>query len=606
MDADGLAEIVASLRRIGRDDAGLEVKRASTDKLPGETIQTLCAFANTAGGGVLILGLDEARGFEATGCEQGAKLAADIAGVCRDGLVPPLVPLISTPEFEGRTLVVAEVPELDPADKPCFLRGKGQPNGSYIRISDGDHRLTSYEVSQLLLNRGQPIFDLEPVDDARRVDLHDELVADYLRDLRLSRPALARRDDDDLLSRSGILVKSSLGGQHLVPSMGGLLSLGRDPQGFDSLRGCAIAVTVYPTSRKGEPGPDGQRFLDDKILEGPAPLLLAEVIDILFARMSRRGIVAGIGREDRWEYPLEALREVLVNAVAHRDYSPMSRGTRIHVEMYPDRLEVISPGGLFGPVSIDRLGLGDASIASARNRVLVDILENVRFHRDRRALCEGRATGIPTVLNSLRQAGLVPPIFKDNISEFRVVMPNRALLDEGTRTWLFSLGQQGISPTQEMALAVLRTGRALTSDEYRVELAVDSKVARRELSDLVQRGLVRMVNQRRWARYVLDDEAEDPSPTLFSDLLEHEARRQPPGVVRDNNIREPITRKQRVLDLLIAEAPLTRAEIASRLSLGDRQVSYELTKLIGEGLVVRTTASYSDPNAAYRPTSQTA
>ncbi|WP_045877094.1 ATP-binding protein [Pseudofrankia sp. DC12] len=600
MDADGLAEIVVSLRRIGRDDAGLEVKLAATDKLPSETMQTLCAFANTPGGGILILGLDEARGFAAAGCEHAAKLAADLAGLCRDGLVPPLMPLISLPEFEDQTLVVAEVPELDPADKPCYLRGKGQPNGSYIRISDGDHRLTSYEVSQLLINRGQPIFDMEPVEEAGGVDLHDELVADYLRDLRRSRPALARRDDEDLLRRCGVLVRSALDDQRLVPSLGGLLALGRDPQSFDSLRGCAITVTAYPTPRKGETGPDGQRFLDDKILEGPAPILLAEVFDVLYARMSRSGIVEGIGREDHWEYPLEALREILVNAVAHRDYSPMSRGTRIHVEMYPDRLEVVSPGGLFGPVTIDRLG--DESIASARNRVLVDILENVRFHRDRRALCEGRATGIPTVLNSLRQAGLVPPRFKDNISDFRVIVPNRALLDESTRAWLYSLGQPSISPTQEMALAVLRTGRALTSDEYRIELAVDSKVARRELGDLVQRGLVRTVNQRRWARYVLDDAAEDPHPTLFSELLGHEPRHQRARAARDRETRGSATRRQRVLELLAVESPLTRAEIAVRLSLGDRQVSYELTKMITEGLVARTTEAYSDPNAAYRLT----
>lgn len=77
------------------------------------------------GGGVLILGLDEVRGFAATGCEYAGKLAADIAGLCRDGLVPPLMPLISQPEFEDRTLVVAEVPELDPADKPCYGRPPG-------------------------------------------------------------------------------------------------------------------------------------------------------------------------------------------------------------------------------------------------------------------------------------------------------------------------------------------------------------------------------------------------------------------------------------------------------------------------------------------------
>jgi ATP-dependent DNA helicase RecG len=592
-----LAELIAGLRRVGRDDAGLEVKLASTDILPKETIHTLCAFANTPGGGALILGLDETNGFATVGCAHAAKLAADITSLCRDALQPPIIPVIDLPSFEGETLLVAEVPELDPADKPCYLRSKGISNGSYIRIADGDHRLTSYEVSQLLLNRGQPMFDWEPVEESGRDDLDDELVRDFLREIRRSRPALARRDDDDLLHRCGVLVQSAKGAGPSVPSLGGLLALGRDPQAFNALRGCAVTVTVYPTPRKGEPGPDGQRFLDDKILEGPVPILLEEVFAVLLARMSKQGLVTGIGREDRWEYPLEALREILVNAIAHRDYSPMGRGTRTQVEIYPDRLEVISPGGLFGPVSIDRLG--DDNIASTRNRNLVDILESVRFPRDRRALCEGRATGIPTVLSSLRNAGLAPAEFTDRIRDFRVTLPNRTLLDEGTRAWLYSLGQQKLSPTQQMALAILRAGRALTSDEYRIELAVDSKVARLELTDLINRGLVKMVSQRRWARYVLNDEAADTSSTLFAGLEEDQRLPKRGGIVRKNDFREPAERKRQIVALLSASGPLTRAEIAARLSLSDRQTLYALKGLTADGLVKRTTPAHSSPNAAY-------
>jgi ATP-dependent DNA helicase RecG len=64
----------------------------------------------------------------------------------------------------------------------------------------------------------------------------------------------------------------------------------------------------------------------------------------------------GIDREDLWEYPEEALREAIVNALVHRDLSPLARGTQVQIQMYPDRLEIWNPGGLFGPVSTDRLG----------------------------------------------------------------------------------------------------------------------------------------------------------------------------------------------------------------------------------------------------------
>ncbi len=151
MQAAELAELVAALRRIGRDDAGLEVKLASTDKLPNETAQTLCAFANTPGGGTLILGLDEGRGFATTGCEYAAKLSADIAGLCRDALHPPLVPLISLPQFEGQD--------------PCRHRGAGarRSRQALLPAEQGAAKRFIYPHlgwrSSALVVRGEPIID---------------------------------------------------------------------------------------------------------------------------------------------------------------------------------------------------------------------------------------------------------------------------------------------------------------------------------------------------------------------------------------------------------------------------------------------------------------
>lgn len=591
-----LAGMVEGLRRLGRDDVGLEVKLASTKSLPERTAQAMCAFANTPGGGVLILGLDESAGFTTVGCEHAGKLAADLAGLCRKDLEPPLTPRISQPLFEGKILVVAEVPELDVADKPCHLANRGQANGSFIRLADGNRQLTSYEVTQLVANRGQPVFDCEAVEESSYEDFDDEIVRDFLIHIRRSRPNLAKRSDEDLLKRFRILVRHEADRDHFVPSISGLLAFGRDPQEFAKLRGCSVTVTTYPTRRKGEPGPDGARFIDDKVIEGPLPILLEDVLAVLLARMSRQGMISGIGRADQWEYPLAALREIIVNAVVHRDYGPMARGTRVQVELYPDRLEIISPGGLYGPVSIERLG--DDGIASTRNRVLMDILENTRFRRDQGFMCEGRATGIPTVMASLREAGRVPATFADRIKDFRVILPNGMLLDEETRRWIFSLGERSLTADQQMALALLRTGRALTVDEYRLELGVDGGVARARLADLARRKLVRAVNQRRWVRYTLDDRRNDEAtPDLFSDV-----EAPPPTheeLANPSNERDTLTqRKALILDFLLS-GPRSKAEIAEMLGLSDQQARYALKLLIADGKVL-TTEPPRSPKLRYR------
>ena len=156
-----LAEIVDNLRALGSDVADVEVKRAA-EALPRTVRETLSAFANT-GGGTLILGLDEATGFSATGVSNPAKMAADLASLCSTDMQPELRPLIKIHEFEGARLVVAEVPAVDPALRPCFYRGAGITQGSFVRVGDGDRRLSSYEVQLMLASRGQPKDDEQPV-----------------------------------------------------------------------------------------------------------------------------------------------------------------------------------------------------------------------------------------------------------------------------------------------------------------------------------------------------------------------------------------------------------------------------------------------------------
>ena len=95
---------------------------------------------------------------------------------------------------------------------------------------------------------------------------------------------------------------------------------------------------------------------------------------MLQRNMKRRSIVRGLFREDLWEYPETAIREALVNALAHRDLSPAARGTPVQIQMFPDRLEIVNPGGLYGAVTVDQLG--QEGISSARNQLLMRLLTN--------------------------------------------------------------------------------------------------------------------------------------------------------------------------------------------------------------------------------------
>ncbi|MEO7194333.1 MAG: ATP-binding protein [Pseudonocardiaceae bacterium] len=134
--------------------------------------------------------------------------------------------------------------------------------------------------------------------------------------------------------------------------------------------------------------------------------------------MSVRSYVNGTGRREQYDYPLEAVREAIVNAVLHRDYSHVTRGTQIQVELHPDRLIVRSPGSLYGPVRVEDLGTEDVS--SSRNAFLATLLADTYLPRSDRLVAENRASGIPAMIRELRRSGLDRPIFSNLPSRFEV------------------------------------------------------------------------------------------------------------------------------------------------------------------------------------------
>ncbi|PRZ08092.1 ATP-dependent DNA helicase RecG [Isoptericola sp. CG 20/1183] len=421
MTGDELEGIVARLRAVGDDTADVEAKAART-ALPKSVRETVSAFQN-AHGGVLVLGLDEKGGFEATGVDEPAKIRADLASLCAQEMEPPVRPLVATHTFEGQQLVVAEIPELDAAQRPSYYKGAGMNRGSFVRVSDGDQHLTSYEVQLMLAARGQPVDDEQPVVSADLDDLDPELVGAYVARIRRDRPRIfGDTSDETVLRRTGVVGPTETG---LRPTLAGLLALGTYPQQhFPQL---SLTFVRYPSV--DGPGADGIRFLDNAHVEGPVPLMVRDALAAIRSNMARRAVVTGAGRTDVWEYPEIALREAITNALAHRDLSPASRGTQVQVEMYPDRIVVRNPGGLFGPVRLDRLG-GDDLVSSARNARLMKILEDVEMP-GLGTVCENRGSGIRDMRTALRNAGMRPPELIDRISTFTVTLGS--LVDQPAR-----------------------------------------------------------------------------------------------------------------------------------------------------------------------------
>ena len=463
-------------------------------------LKSVSAFANS-GGGLIIPGLAEPD-FVPTAIDA-QWLASTLASKCSDNLEPPIRPEIELCEVDGALVVVAAVDEIDAATKPCLVRGAGPD--AYVRTHDGNRRLTAYEHHALLAAKGQPTDDEQPVAGTGTDDLDPDITARLLRRIRDTRgPAFRDADDAECLLLLGVLADTPNGP---TATLAGLLSLGRYPQ--QHLPRLNLTFVVFATET-GAPLADGTRYLDNELIEGPIPVMLEQAAGALRRNMRRRGVVVGLGREDHWDYPLEAVREVAVNALMHRDYHPSARGQPAMIALYPDRLEISSPGGLYGAFDPGRLMT--EPVTAARNARLAKLLQDVAAPESDRTVCESVGTGLLAAAAHLRAAGLAPPELEYTLSDFKVVLRNHTVLDQAALAWLATLGWAGLDDRQRLGLAHVRHHGEIHNRGYRVLTGCDAGTATRELTDLGRRGLLTRTGGRRCANWRLTDDSCEPGP----------------------------------------------------------------------------------------------
>lgn len=502
LETSTLQSLIERLRRTRAEMTDVEVKSA-TGGLPKSAAESLSAFANT-NGGTLVLGLDENDGFRPVQLTNPVKLRDDLAAFASDCLHPPLRIVVDVVEFESLPIVVAEIDPLPSDHRPCYVAPKGIATGSYVRVGDGDRRMTQAEIGLAIANRGQPRYDLEPVADAVIGDLDRVAFARTIERVRQTSRAFSDVDEVTALERLRVLVRTENG--TLVPSLGGLLTFGTYPQQY--FPQLTVSVVVHSGD---EAGP---RFDDNPVIRGPIPELVADTMAVLRRHMRVRAHVDGSGRREQLDYPMEAVREAVVNALLHRDYSGGTRGTQIQIELHPDRLLVRSPGGLFGPVVLEDLGA--EGVSSSRNSFLASLLSDAYLPASDRLVAENRASGVPAMIRELQRSGLARPTFRNFANRFEVEFSRSELLDQTTRRWLAQLREPGLTQLHQLALATMYHGHPISNAALR-QFGANQADATAVLRDLVDKGLAVRTGGRRYATYSLGASAE--TPDLFTVAL---------------------------------------------------------------------------------------
>jgi ATP-dependent DNA helicase RecG len=435
-----------------------------------EIAETLVAFANGQGG-TLLLGVAGRARAKAEGLVDPAAardLILDAALAC----TPPLVlPLPRELHANDATLLLVSV--------PAGLSQVYSLHGKYLRREGATNQpLAPDALRRLLLERGEVSWERSLPEGASLGELDPARVEAYARRIGPG----AEEDPMGLLQRRGCVVRQGDAGA-LAPTNAGLLLFARRVEA----RYPQAEITLVHYRGRDMADAFEREDLRDTLVEA-----VRRAERWLMEHMRKGSRMVGLERHDWTQFPPGAVREALVNAVAHRDYSV--RGEGVRVSLFSDRLEVYSPGRLPGHVTLENL----VAERYSRNESLVQVLADY-------GLIERLGYGIDRMLRQMEDAGLPPPSFRETAAGFLVTLVGQPAEEPApdsldTREW----ARQGLNERQIAAMVQLAEQRRITSRDLQERYPdVSPETLRRDLADLVERGMLLKVGDKRATYYIL-------------------------------------------------------------------------------------------------------
>jgi ATP-dependent DNA helicase RecG len=384
------------------ESSGVEFKR--DDVHPQSLAKEIASLANLEGG-CIILGVE--KNGTVTGLTR-PDIEEWVMNICSNNIQPAIIPYFEVVLCEGdKKIGVITIPE-DSPDKP-YKALRGSQWVTFVRLGSTSREATSEQEQRLYQASGVLRCDIKPVPGSSLKDLDINRLINYFRDVRGQKcPGQEKTEQwETLLINTEIMVESR---DKAIPTVGGILFFGKNPNRY--LPQAGISAVAYPGAEKD------YEAVERKTIRGPIVARLAGEEDIVdtglveraieFVRRNTRSksyLVQG-RRIDKPDYPEEVIRETIVNAIAHRDYT--IGGTDIELSIYRDRLEVISPGRLPNTVTVERMKAG---CRVSRNELIKEVLRDYHY-------VEATGLGVPRkiIAGMLEHNGIEPDLIEDEYS----------------------------------------------------------------------------------------------------------------------------------------------------------------------------------------------
>lgn len=352
---------------------------------------------------MIVFGIDEAEDFKVCGVYDSAKLQKDLENLSTQ-MNPPLRLSITVVKYHEKTVVSCEVSKIDPLLKPCYYIGRGMHGGSYIRVGKSDLPMSEYEIYSYETFRNKTYDELRTFPQFSSAYLSQSALSAFISSLISNYPNLANLSSSQIEQNRG-LIKDGL------PTLCALLIFGTAPQAISPQY--SIVCSVPSEDSYGVPDPSGMRFIDSYKCTGTLNNQLNEAMAFVHRNTKTSLIVNEKGeRKDQSDYPQVVVRELILNALIHRDYSIYTQNQTIRLTIWKNRLEIFNPGGLYGRMTLEELG---KEMPDLRNPLIADTMGQLNQ-------TENKGSGIPTIFSELEKADMLPPLFINERGTFQATV----------------------------------------------------------------------------------------------------------------------------------------------------------------------------------------
>ena len=458
--------------------------KVTVPKDSSKYMKTVVAYANGRGGKI-IFGVDD-KTLEVVGMDTDSifQTIDAITNAISDSCEPTILPDITLQTVEDKTVIVVEI--FPGKMRPYYIKSKGMVSGTYVRSAGTTRPVADYMLKELILEGQNRYYDCEicegltvTAEDIER--LCAEMKATAIRNTVTEAEKLGVKDvTQNVLISWGVLAEKD---GAVVPTNAYALLTGQAR--FQPVIQCAVFK-----------GKDRAYFVDRREFEGSILDQMEAAFQYVLEKINRGMRIQGMYRQDMYELPVDSVREMIANSVAHRSY--LEPGN-IQVALFDDRLEVTSPGMLLNGVSIKKM---KEAYSKPRNRAIASAFAYMK-------IIEKWGSGIPRILRECSEYGLPEPEFIDFDGDFRVNMYRQLPEKDWSHTNDTKHDTNDtISENDTKILNLIRENPSITQAEMKEKLQVSIVTVKRLMADLQKRGLIERQGSSRKGKWIIIGQKE--------------------------------------------------------------------------------------------------